>query len=272
MLYQKYLNYLNGRKILILGENGFLASRFKQWSEARQNPFDFFSLRNAIGKILNGGDENPITDKIAQYDVVINTVANTNTHATDGATILEQIALNYAFAGTLADFCKKAKIDLCHISSACLYRSGDNLREDAPICADSPYYCSKYLGDCLVAESNPDAIVLRPRLFFDERKNPKNLLDKLTRYDILYYGLQSVTSTDGLIAAALHLLSQKERGIFNVAEPDYLAFVNYFEGKTYAVAGPNVKFIELNLQKLKDTGFEFEEDVFSKMLKNYGGN
>ena len=94
----------------------------------------------------------------------------------------------------------------------------------------------------------------------------------MTRYDILYYGLQSVTSTDGLIAAALHLLSQKERGIFNVAEPDYLAFVNYFEGKTYAVAGPNVKFIELNLQKLKDTGFEFEEDVFSKMLKNYGGN
>ena len=51
-LYKQYLN-INDRKILILGEKGFLASRYKEWSGFRKNKFDFLSSADITDDIAS---------------------------------------------------------------------------------------------------------------------------------------------------------------------------------------------------------------------------
>lgn len=272
LLYQKYLNYLDGKKILVIGKTGFLSSRFKEWSDNRNSKIDFLSVSNEIDAIAAGDGDNIITKRLFGYDIIINAAGNTKTKELDSQTIFNQIAGNVGLPASIAEFCRVNEKQFCHISSACIYKSGSNVMEDSPIACSSPYYCSKYLGDCLLQNSYKDALILRPRLLFDDRKNPKNLLDKLSAYDTVFHGRQSVTSTDCTIAAAMHLLSIRQSGIYNVAESNPESFPNYFPQKKHKLPNGSTKCIELNLFKLIETGFEFENKCFERILESYKKN
>lgn len=256
MIYQQYLNSLNNKKVLILGLNGYLSSRVQEWNLKRETPITLHSFRDEEGfwqypRILSS------------FEYVINTIANTDTKSTCADVVCQQSALNISYPIIFSEYCNDHNIKFCHISSGCVYSDGGPHDENGPISCETPYYMTKYLADCQLSKMD---LILRPRLLFDNRKNPKNLLDKVAGYDTVVGREQSATSTDLVIAAALYLLENNHSGIFNVAEKEYLNFSQLYPDKK--VSNKYYKTVKLDCGKLDSTGFIREDNVISKCQKS----
>lgn len=251
-LYNKYLNY-NDNKILVLGEKGYLASRYKEWSDERDAKFDFCSSSQI------GEDPNILLEKIKEIDIVINTIAETSVNSTDFGVVKKQLGVNSEWPLELAKLSLKENFKLIHISTADLYSSGGN--ENGEINFNTGYYYSKHLGDKYVLETNPNSLILRPRLLFDDRNNDKNLISKLKKYNSLIRSSQSVSSTDLVVAASLFLANYS--GIYNICEENPVDYSKLDLNKEYIYKSKKV----IDVSKLKSSGFELEKKAFKKYFE-----
>lgn len=251
-LYHKYLNY-NDNKILVLGENGYLASRYKEWSENRESKFDFCSSSQI------GDDPSILLDKIKGVDIVINTIAETSVNSTDFNVVKKQLEVNAEWPLELVKLSLKENFKLIHISTADLYSSGG--KENGDISFNTGYYYSKYLGDKYVLETNPNSLILRPRLLFDDRDHDKNLISKLKKYNSLIRSNQSVSSTDLIVAASLFLANYS--GIYNICEENPVDYSKLNLNKEYIYKSNKV----VDVSKLKSSGFELEKKAFKKYFE-----
>lgn len=260
-LYEQYLN-VNSRKTLILGEKGFLASRYKEWSGFRENKFDFLSLADITD------DKEELFRKVCVADIVINTISETSVNSISPDIVRKQISLNAEWPELLAELSLEFKFKLVHISTSDLYDFNLNNTESSPVKFSTGYYYSKYLGEQLINKWTDSCLILRPRLLFDNRNAAKNLISKLNKYDSLYDSEQSVSSTDLVIAASLHLSEKNISGIVNICEKDA---VNYpeigFGAEEKKIIAAQSKIVKID--KLKDTGFQFQNKVFQKYYEQF---
>jgi len=123
--------------------------------------------------------------------------------------------VNGELAGRTAQVCAKAGKPLIHISSGCVW-DGPYDEHDRPFRPDSPispacvYSKSKAEGDARI-QSVPDLkwAILRPRMPYDGRVHPRNLLTKLRGYERLVDTPQSVSSV-GLIRRFVHRITSND--------------------------------------------------------------
>jgi len=211
-------------KTVVLG-NGYLGSEFKDqgFTVLGRDEFEVIKLPR---------DQHKYFDKIlSEYDVIINCIATSNTRFCEEY-FEEAYFTNCQIPAYLSTWCKKNGKKYVHISTGCLYDKNNIPQKETDfIAAHCNYTLSKWMGE---KACQPQDLIIRPRLLFDYKDNPKNLLLKLKKYNRLTRELDSATSTRTVVQAVTHLLKAEQSGIFNVACEGYISMaeIGTLLGKT----------------------------------------
>ncbi|PIS08256.1 hypothetical protein COT76_02425 [Candidatus Berkelbacteria bacterium CG10_big_fil_rev_8_21_14_0_10_33_10] len=146
----------------------------------------------------------------------------------------------------LADYCLKHKIYFVHIGSGCLYHYNYEIdmpvsEEKEPDFFDLTYVRSKIAIEKILANRiQADAqriLVCRIRIPLDYQPHPRNLLDKVLRYDRIIDARNSITYLPDFLKILKILIAQEVRGIVNLVNagglyyPDLLTYYNFLAKK-----------------------------------------
>jgi len=190
----------------------------------------------------------------------------------------------------LAEACLRNNIKLVHISSGCIFNY--DYKKDRPIKEDSEDYFlklfysrSKIYSERAIEELCQDynILILRIRIPLINEKHPKNLLDKLLKYNKVIDVPNSVTYIPDFIKAFKHLLKIDARGVFNVVNKGGLRYPSLM--RVYNKYRPEYKFkvlplkslnlirtdLILSVSKLENTGFRVRNinSVLEECIKGY---
>lgn len=229
--------------VIVLG-NGFLGQEFKNKG--------YLTISR---KEYEWGKSGPLEllPLIEPYDVVINTIAFTNTKESQTYPQLS-IKTNFEFVSYLKSACEYMNKKIVHISTGCIYRpfpfDYTSYSEDAPF---SVYTLTKLLGETQLDDND---LIIRPRLIFGPSPNPSNLFDKLKNHSKFLEGDQSFTSTTTIVEAVEELLKNGACGIFNVAQEGVTSIMEIAK-----ILGFNVK------GKLNFKDFEKEKQLTSPQIE-----
>lgn len=223
-------------------------------------------------------------DQLDEYDVIINTVAQTNTRQCESKDY-EQIKLNFdlncVYPMYLSDYCKRHNKKYVHISTACLYREksadGDVTlgRESDCIDPTTTYTLQKFYAE---KSLNSNDLILRSRLFFGESESPSNLITKIKKFDTFSDATNSMTSVHTLSSAISFLIKENAIGFYNVVNEGSaslfeLATLVGLNGKRYVpkegeYRAPNLL---IDISKIKEMGFNPPNlvDEFKRCWSNY---
>lgn len=181
-------------KILILGD-GLLGSEIK-----KQTNWDFISRKN------NTLDINNIDlEKLNQYDVIINCIANTNTYSNEKE---EHWNVNYKFVHGLIVFCNVNNKKIVHISTDYIYSGSINnaSEEDVPVHCNNWYAYTKLLSDGLIQLLSDNYLLVRcthkPKPFPYE----KSWVDQVGNFDYV----------DVISKMIIELINKDSKGVYNV--------------------------------------------------------
>jgi hypothetical protein len=127
-------------KVLVLGD-GLLGGEI-----IKQTGWDYLSRKKDNIDINNINDW---LDKMLNYDVIINCIANTDTYSTERE---GHWNINYKFVDCLIKFCNETDTKLVHISTDYLYAGSipNATEEDVPVHSNNWYGYTKLLADGLV--------------------------------------------------------------------------------------------------------------------------
>lgn len=162
----------------------------------------------------------------ADIDFIINAAGFTGVPNVDACEIHKQETIdgNVLFPLYVEEVGITAKI--IHISSGCVYtgyKEGGWTEEDQPnfnFSNGSFYSGAKALEQKLLEPYLGYSYLLRIRMPFDNSNNPKNLLEKLRKYEKLIDYENSLTSIDDLAKVVIHFIkTQPPAGIYNVCNP-----------------------------------------------------
>jgi nucleoside-diphosphate-sugar epimerase len=197
--------------------NGYMGSAFKDAGMDCITKEDF---------TYNGRNFNELIPLIEDYDVVINAIAKTDTRWSEEPKNFKELwFINAHFVKELSDYCnppkRKRKKKFVHISTGDLYGNNFDLKQTVEdttkIDVGTNYRLSKYGGEKFCHE---DDLILRPRLPFDGRNHPKNLLVKIPKFTKLFSYLNDYTYIPDLVEATQILVNKNQKGIFNIASHD----------------------------------------------------
>lgn len=147
---------------------------------------------------------------IGKYDLVINTIADTDTNCClKGIDVRQMTSINYAFPLLIADLCYQKGTVFVNLSTACLNRDVRDSRTFRVEQAEGPYYATKMLADAVLRDQ-AHVLTLRTRLIYDDitrerDQTPKNLTWRLQKFDKVYDCLQSVTHRQTIVAAIVYM-------------------------------------------------------------------
>lgn len=114
--------------------------------------------------------------------------------------------------------CNINNIKMVHIGSGCTYQGTKNglgfSEDDAPNHDCNYYAWTKIVSERYLADFN--VLQLRIRMPFYDRSDPRNLLDKILKYDKIVESENSITYVPDLLMALDALLYKNATGIFNV--------------------------------------------------------
>jgi 3,5-epimerase/4-reductase len=267
------------RKILILGK-GFLALR----------------LQEALGCDISGRRIHCFRDiekdlKKYKPDIIINCIGHIGRNVDDCELDKDKTLLANTFVPViLAEAALRNRIKLVHISSGCIYHY--DYAKDMPIREDrvpdffelfysrSKIYSERAL-EILCDKFN--FLILRPRVFLDNRSHPRNLIDKLISFKKIIDIPNSVTYIPDFINALRHLLKIDARGVYNVVNKGGLrypmlleVYKKYLPGFRYEVLRHGkLKLVRTNLilstRKLENTGFKVRhiKEVLEECIYSY---
>lgn len=179
-------------------------------------------LRDLLTK--SGHDSYLYSSKQAQvmaghdFDIVVNAAGVTGRPNIDSiessyANMIEAVRGNVSFAKSIAEW---TECKLIHLSSGCLWASGDDITEDARPEPPSWYSQTKAEAEKILA-GRRNTVIARLRMPFDSIPHDRNLLGKLAKYDLLLEGQNSLTS---LRLLADFIGRNPASGVWNVAHPD----------------------------------------------------
>ncbi len=192
----------------------------------------------------------------------------------------------------LAEAALRCGVKLVHVSSGCIFHY--DYTKDRPVTEHRVpdyfhlfYSRSKIYSERALTVLAEDfgVLIARLRIPLDDRRHPKNILDKLIRYRRVIDIPNSVTYIPDFIAALGHLIRIDARGVFNVVNKGGLRYQNlldvyrrYEPGFTYELiplADLNLKRTNLLLspRKLEKTGFPVRriDAVLDEAVRGYLG-
>ncbi len=204
---------ISGMTYLIFGKGGWLAKKFNDFLEDSEiSDVDITDL-SAIKKEL---------DK-KKPGVVINAAGITGRPNIDWCEEhkLETVAGNVTGPLNILQACEERKIYWVHLGSGCIFQGegpdGEGWKEDDKATPPSFYSLTKYWADQIL--KNFPVLILRLRLPIDIEPNPRNLIDKLLKYDKVIDTENSITIIPDLLEAAKQLIDKKKTGIYHVTNP-----------------------------------------------------
>jgi len=268
------------KKILILGK-GFIGERLQKTLNCQIAGAFIKSYQDAEGIV-----------KQYRPKVIINCIGMTGKSNVDDCELdIDGVLLGNSFIPViLAEVALRNNIKLVHISSGCIFDY--DYKKNKPIQEDSEDYFFKlfYSRSKIYAEMPLKALsrdynilIARIRIPLLNAKHPKNILDKLLRYNKVIDIPNSVTYIPDFVRAIKHLIKIDARGVYNVVNkgglryPDlmkvYQKYVPAFKLQTIT---PNkLGLVRTNLllstSKLEKTGFKVRgiNSVLGECVKEY---
>jgi 3,5-epimerase/4-reductase len=234
------------KKILILGK-GFIGERLQKSLNCQISGCLIKSYKDAKRIIER---YNP--------KIVINCIGLTGKRNVDDCEKdIEGVLLANSFIPViLAEIAQRSNIKLIHISSGCIFNYDYN--KDNPIKEESENYFfklfysrSKIYSERAIEKLSRDnnILILRIRIPLLNARHPKNVLDKLIKYNNVIDIPNSVTYIPDFIRAVKHLIKVDARGIYNVVNKGGLRYPDLM--KVYQKYNPLFKFKVIALKKLR---------------------
>lgn len=237
-------------------------------------------------------------------DVIINCIGKTGTPNIDWCETNKEQTLesNLTIPTMLASECNKLGIRFIHIGSGCLfYRESPNIKfglngtrtdlgwseTDTPQLQNASFYSKiKYAADLAIGNL-PNSCILRIRMPISWQNHPRNLINKLLKYENVIDIPNSVTFLQTLQSCIDWVIKNNQIGIFNLTNPQPLSAVDII--KEYQKYNPNHKFnviseeeldkitlakrsnCLLNCDKIQKAGFQIEptEELLKETFKMY---
>ena len=155
-----------------------------------------FQLGTDVSKL-----KSDVSVKIANFDVVVNTIAKTDTRWCEQVNnYAELMWTNCDVPTILGSVCNDSEKKFIHISTGCLYEDGIHPNsENDSLVARGKYQHSKLSAEYAIQMVCPDAAILRPRLLFADFDHPSNLLTKLSKFDSFTISPETITSCDSIV-------------------------------------------------------------------------
>ena len=232
------------KKILILGK-GFIGQRLQK--ELNCQITDAFIKSYQVADSL-----------IKQYKpkIIINCIGMTGKSNVDDCELdIDGVLLGNSFIPViLAELCLRKNIKLVHISSGCIFNYD---YKNKPIEEKSKDYFFKlfYSRSKIYSESALEALardynilIARIRIPLLNAKHPKNVLDKLLKYNKVIDTPNSVTYIPDFVRAIKHLIKIDARGVYNVVNKGGLRYPDLM--KVYQKYVPAFKLQTISLSKL----------------------
>ena len=181
--------------VLILGD-GLLGSEVR-----RQTGWDIASRKL---NTLNLNDLEGLKALIANYSVVLNCIANTNSYSLDENAHRE---VNYKFVTRLVSICNNLSVKLVHISTEFVYANNKPLakEEDLPQPDNTWYAFTKMLADEYIKLKSNDFLICR------ESHKPYPF-----PYPEVWDVKTSGDTVDKISKIIVTLIKLKAKGVFNV--------------------------------------------------------
>ena len=200
-------------KYLIFGKNGWLAQKFNKFLEDSQvSDVDITDL-SAVRKELD--EKKP--------EVVINAAGITGRPNIDWCEEhkLETVAGNVTGPLNILHSCEEKKIYWVHLGSGCIFQGNSpdakGWKEDDKATPPSFYSLTKFWADQIL--KNFPVLILRLRLPIDVEPNPRNLINKLLKYDKVIDTENSITIIPDLLNAAKQLIDKRKTGVYHLTNP-----------------------------------------------------
>ena len=268
------------KNILILGK-GFIGERLQKELNCR--------ITDAFIKSYQDADR-----LVKQYrpKIIINCIGMTGKSNVDDCELdIDGVLLGNSFIPViLAEVALRNNIKLVHISSGCIFNY--DYKKNKPIDEKSEDYFFKlfYSRSKIYAERplealarDYDILIARIRIPLLNAKHPKNVLDKLLKYNKVIDISNSVTYIPDFVKAIKHLIRIDARGVYNVVNkgglryPDlmkvYQKYVPAFKLQTVTLS--KLGLVRTNLllstNKLEKSGFKVRDinSVLDECVKGY---
>lgn len=158
-----------------------------------------------------------------RYDWIINAIGKTGTPNVDWCDLPENrretFMANVLVPMHIAEGTKREGVKMLHISSGCIYDgAGPFTEEDPPNFEKSFYSFTKKTAE-RVLEHYDHVLTTRIRMPITADDSPRNLVNKLLKYEKIIDTPNSVTTEGELLAAIKALIDADARGIYNVVSP-----------------------------------------------------
>lgn len=213
-------------------------------------------------------------------DTIINCIGRTGSPNVDWCekqeNKMDTAITNVVLPTLITDYCLKNNIYLIQISSGCIFY-GNSDRYDGHWCEndfanpESYYSKTKYASDLIIGDL-PNVANLRIRMPISSKNHPRNLINKLIKYDKILNEPNSVTFMDDLVRCINHFDEKKLSGTYHITNETLLSadqimkeYKKYFPNHNYEIIDVNqLKQLtiatrsncELDTSKLQDTGFK----------------
>lgn len=203
------------KKVLLLGSTGFIGSHFK--TALPDAGFEVFCPRIEVR------NHTEIEKEVYELrpDIIINATGMTGRPNVDWCETHQSDTFGVNICGSvnIASVANQFGIYMVQMSSGCVY-DGDNngkgySEEDEPNFYGSVYSRSRVYSEKILKEFS-NILQLRIRIPITSKSNPKNLIDKLVKYDKIINIKNSCTVIEDFIPAAIELIKRGEKGIFNM--------------------------------------------------------
>ncbi len=199
---------MNKTKTIILG-GGYVASAFavQGYSIVPREKFYF-----------DGNNFSSVIDHIKDCDVVVNAIAKTDTRWSENSNNFRELWMtNVEFVKLLSDYCSSTGKKLVHLSTIDLYGNchdyQTNIECKRLLDLNTDYRISKYASERVC---QPNDLILRIRLPYDDQLHPKNLLVKIVKFNKFFHLSTGLTYLPDLVNITNILVDKNESGIFNV--------------------------------------------------------
>jgi UDP-glucose 4,6-dehydratase len=239
-------------KISILGKNSFIASHLN---------YEIIPERLLA-------DQKQILSILEAYkpDVVINCMGYCGVKNIDDCETNKERTLesNLTIPTILATECAKLNIKMIHIGSGCIYYGeSPNLKvslagprdngwkeNSDPKLGNASFYSKvKYACDLAIG-SLPNVCALRIRMPISYKNAPRNLINKLLKYENILETENSVTFIKDLVNVIGWVIENNKTGIYHVTNPTPLTHIQILE--EYRKYYPEHKYNKINEEQLQE--------------------
>jgi len=233
------------KEILILGK-GFIGERLQKELHCR--------ITDAFIKTYQEADR---LVKKYQPKVIINCIGITGKSNVDDCELdIDGVLLGNSFIPViLAEVALRNKIKLVHISSGCIFNYDYKKHKLIPEKSQDYFFKLFYSRSKIYAErpletlaKKYNILIARIRIPLLNAKHPKNLLDKLLKYNQVIDIPNSVTYIPDFVKAIKHLIKIDAQGVYNVVNKGGLRYPDLM--KVYQKYVPRFKLQTIRLNKL----------------------